>query len=169
MRRLTLLLSIFVLTFTPQSPPIQEWPFYGGDQAGTKHSSLTDINRDNVTSLRLAWEWSPGEVPMDAFSTRPGAFQNTPLMIDNVLYLSTPYNRVIALDAATGAQLWAYDPKPYEDGQPPNGTGFVHRGVAAWRDGGSLRIFMNSRYRRISLDARRARPCPPSATTASSI
>ena len=55
-------------------------------------------------------------------------------MIDNVLYLSTPYNRVVALNAETGAELWSFDPKAYEDGQPPNGTGFVHRGVAAWRD-----------------------------------
>jgi quinoprotein glucose dehydrogenase len=160
MRRLTLLLSISALALTPQSPPIQEWPFYGGDQAGTKHSSLTDINRDNVTGLRLAWEWSPGEVPMDAYSTRPGAFQNTPLMIANVLYISTPYNRVVALDAETGREMWRYDPKAYEDGQPPNGTGFVHRGVAAWSDGGSLRIFMNSRYRLICLNAKTGTPVP---------
>ena len=77
-------------------------------------------------------------------------------MIDNVLYLSTPYNRVVALNAETGAELWAFDPKAYEDGQPPNGTGFVHRGVAAWRDtanGNKLRIFINSRYRLFCLDA----------------
>ena len=55
-------------------------------------------------------------------------------MIDNVLYVSTPYNRVVALDAETGQQKWAFDPKAYVDGQPPNGTGFVHRGLAAWRD-----------------------------------
>src|SRR6185436_3541919 len=83
----------------------------------------------------------------------PGNFQNTPLMIDNVLYVSTPYNRVAALDAETGAQKWVFDPKAYEDGQPPNGTGFVHRGVAAWRDGGKLRIFMNSRARLFCIDA----------------
>ena len=82
-------------------------------------------------------------------------------MIDNVLYLSTPYNRVVALNADTGAELWAFDPKAYEDGQPPNGTGFVHRGVAAWRDsadGNKLRIFINSRYRLICLDAATGRP-----------
>ena len=82
-------------------------------------------------------------------------------MIDNVLYLSTPYNRVVALNAETGAELWAFDPKAYEDGQPPNGTGFVHRGVAAWRDtanGNKLRIFINSRYRLICLDAATGRP-----------
>jgi quinoprotein glucose dehydrogenase len=78
-----------------------------------------------------------------------------------VLYVSTPYNRVVALNAETGAELWSYDPKAYEDGQPANGTGFVHRGVAAWRDsraGGKLRIFMNSRYRLIALDAASGQP-----------
>jgi quinoprotein glucose dehydrogenase len=82
-------------------------------------------------------------------------------MIDNVVYLSTPYNRVVALNPETGAQLWAFDPKAYEDGQPPNGTGFVHRGVAAWRDsanGNALRIFINSRYRLFAIDAKTGRP-----------
>ena len=78
---------------------------------------------------------------MPAFGTPPGNFQNTPLMIDDVLYVSTMDNRVVALDAETGKERWSFDPKSYEDGQPPNGTGFVHRGVAAWRDAGRLRIF----------------------------
>ncbi len=133
-----------------------EWPVYGGDQAGTKFSPLTDINTANVSKLTVAWEWTTREKALDQYGTRPGNFQTTPLMIDNVLYFSTPYNRVVALNADTGAELWAFDPKAYEDGQPPNGTGFVHRGVAAWRDSsdrGRLRIFINSRYRLIGLDA----------------
>jgi quinoprotein glucose dehydrogenase len=135
--------------------PELDWPFYGGDQAGTKFSSLTDVNRDNVVQLVPAWEWSTREKALPDRGTRPGAFEVTPLMIDNVLYLSTPYNRVVALNAETGEELWSFDPKAYEDGQPPNGTGFVHRGVAAWRDStnGRLRIFLNSRYRLICLDA----------------
>jgi quinoprotein glucose dehydrogenase len=82
-------------------------------------------------------------------------FETTPLMIDGVLYLSTPYNRVIALDPTSGREIWSYDPKAYEAGQVPNGTGFVHRGVAAWRDSRThaLRILMNSRSRLIELDA----------------
>src|SRR5690348_1310433 len=138
-----------------------EWPYYGGDQGGTKFSRLDDINRSNVSRLSIAWEWATKEKALSRFGTRPGSFQTTPLMIDNVLYLSTPYNRVVALDAETGAERWAYDPKPYEDGQPPNGTGFVHRGVAAWRDASqrnALRIFINSRYRLIALDAATGRP-----------
>ncbi len=139
----------------PPAPAEQDWPFYGGDQAGTKYSPLADITRDNVARLSPAWEWTPREKALPEFGTRPGAFEVTPLMIDNVLYLSTPYNRVVALNADTGAELWSYDPKTYEDGQPPNGTGYVHRGVAAWRDSatGKLRIFLNSRYRLICLDA----------------
>jgi quinoprotein glucose dehydrogenase len=135
-----------------------EWPYYAGDQAGSHFSPLSDINRDNVSALSVAWTWKPGETPLPQFHTQPGSFENTPLMIDNVLYVSTPYNRVVALDAESGRELWSYDPHAYEDGQPPNGTGFVHRGVAAWRDRGKLRIFINSRARLICLDAETGKP-----------
>jgi len=134
----------------------QDWPFYGGDPGGMKYSPLTDVSAASVSRLGIEWEWSTREKALSEFGTRPGNFQTTPLMIDNVLYFSTPYNRVVALNADTGAELWAFDPKAYEDGQPPNGTGFVHRGVAAWRDGADgnkLRIFINSRYHLICLDA----------------
>src|SRR5579864_5530217 len=152
----SLLTAVLVVAAIAPSAPERDWPYYGGDQAGTKFSPLADINTSNVSGLALSWEWRTGEMAFDRFGTRPGTFQTTPLMIDNVLYLSTPYNRVVALDAESGAELWAFDPKAYEDGQPPNGTGFVHRGVAAWRDraaGNALRIFVNSRYRLICLDA----------------
>lgn len=169
MRTLAFLAACLVVAPAPGADRagLQEWPVYGGDQAGTKYSPLVDLNRDTVARLAIAWEWRPRETALERFGTRPGAFQNTPLMIDNVLYLSTPYNRVVALDAETGAEIWSYDPKPYEDGQPPNGTGFVHRGVAAWKErpasaenAGALRIFINSRYRLISLDARTGQLVP---------
>ena len=72
-------------------------------------------------------------------------------MIDGVMYVSTPYNRVVALDAATGDELWVYDPGTTEWGQPPNGTGLVHRGVAVWEGSepaapdSQRRIFLNTR------------------------
>ena len=109
------------------SKPV-EWSFYGGDQGGMKYSPLTQINRDTVKQLQQAWEWKTGEQPLAQFGTTPGAFENTPLMIDNVLYLSTPYNRVVALDAETGRELWSFGPKAYEEGMPSSGQGFVHRG-----------------------------------------
>ena len=146
------------ISVTAQDKAMIEWPFYGGDQAGTKYSAAADVNRDTVSGLEVAWTWKPEEKPLAEYRTQPGAFQNTPLMIDNVLYVSTPYNRVVALDAESGTQLWAYDPHAYEAGQVPNGTGFVHRGVAAWRDRGQLRIFLNSRDRLICLDGRTGEP-----------
>jgi quinoprotein glucose dehydrogenase len=136
-------------------PPIQEWPVYGGDQGGSKYSTLDQINRSNVSKLQLAWEWKTGEKPDPTTKVTPGMFEVTPLMIGGTLYLSTSYNRVVALDAQTGTQLWAYDPQAYAAGQVPNGTGFVHRGVAAWKDPqtGKYRILMNSRAKLIALDA----------------
>ena len=156
---LTVILLIMSAGVSGQSTKsAMEWPYYGGDQGGSKYSTLSDINTSNVSRLHEAWMWKTGEAPLEKYGTRPGMFENTPLMIDSVLYLSTPYNKVVALDAETGATLWSYDPKTYEDGQPANGTGYVHRGVAAWRDGGKLRIFMNTRYRLICLDAKTGQP-----------
>ncbi len=79
-------------------------------------------------------------------------------MINDVVYLSTPYNRVIALDANSGETIWDYDPHAYEAGQPPNGTGFVHRGIATWTDGNQRRIFINSRWRLIAVDGETGKP-----------
>jgi quinoprotein glucose dehydrogenase len=144
----------------------QQWPHYAGDQAASHYSPLEQITSANVAQLAIAWEWKPHEKVLPQFGTRPGAFQNTPLVIDGVMYLSTPYNQVAALDATTGKELWRYDPKAYEDGQPPNGQGFAHRGVVAWKDpstslrpgGGDLRIFLNARYNLIQLDAKTGIP-----------
>jgi quinoprotein glucose dehydrogenase len=143
--------SLLLFSTTNQN----DWPFYGGDEAGSKYSALTQINRENVRNLQLAWEWRTGEKLLDAYGTRPGLFEVTPLLISDTLYLSTPYNRVVALDPAHGKERWSYDPKAYEDGQVPNGTGFVHRGVAYWFDNQLKRgrILMNSRSHLLELDA----------------
>ena len=109
-----------------------DWPH--GDPGETHYSALDPHQQIQRRNLKVAWEWKTGEVPLPEFKTTPGTFEATPLMIGGVLYLSTPYNRVVALDPATGRERWSYDPKAYADGQVPNGTGFVHRGVAAWRD-----------------------------------
>ena len=134
-----------------------EWPVYGGDAGGMRYSTLTDINRDNVARLTRAWTWSTGELPIpqtdSTKAARPGTFQATPLMVNDTLYFSTPYNRVVALDATTGRQLWRFDPGAHTYGQPSNGTGFVHRGVALWTDGRQRRVFINSRWRLFALDA----------------
>ncbi len=137
-----------------------DWPVWGGDSAGTKYSPLDQIQRENIGDLEVAWSWHPKEKPIPGprqpvpgKDVRPGAFEGTPLVIDGVMYLSTPYNRVVALESQSGKEIWAFDPKTYEWGQPPNGTGFVHRGVAVWRGREGTRIFLNTRWRLIALDA----------------
>ena len=157
MKPVLLLLTVAMLGLSQASAP-QDWPVYASDAGATHYSPLTGITAANVGSLDVAWEWKTGEENLAQFGTRPGNFQATPLMIDDVLYFSTPYNRVVALNADTGAEIWTYDPKAYELGQPPNGTGLVHRGVAAWRDTGKLRIFINSRAKLICLDATTGMP-----------
>jgi quinoprotein glucose dehydrogenase len=163
MRRLYLAAAVLIAIGAdgPAAQPARartDWPVYAGDQGATHYSPLRDIHRGNVSHLAVAWTWKPDEGPLKEYGTQPGNFQNTPLMIDNVLYLSTPYNRVVALEARTGRELWRYDPEPFKDGQPPNGTGFVNRGVAAWPGNGNPRIFINSRNRLISLDAESGKP-----------
>ena len=70
-----------------------------------------DITAANVRDLELAWTWQTIDRVMPEHDIRPGGFENTPLMIDGVLYVSTSFHRVVALDAETGAQLWVFDPK----------------------------------------------------------
>ena len=100
-----------------------EWPYYGGDPGGTRHSTLTDINAGNVKQLQQAWQWKHWETPLDEYKTVPGFFEATPLMIDGTLYVTTPYNSIAALDAETGRELWRFDGAAYELGQLLSGSG----------------------------------------------
>ena len=88
-----------------------EWPFYGGDPGGMKYSAAGRVNTNNVTHLRVAWTWKTGEVPLPQFGTRPGMFENTPLMIDGVVYLRRRTTRSSRSMPRPAAQLWSYDPK----------------------------------------------------------
>ena len=87
------LMALLLLSAAAQKPPAsQEWPVYAGDAGAAHYSPLADVDRDTVSRLAIAWEWNPSEDAVAAFGTRPGNFQNTPLMIDDVLYVSTMYN-----------------------------------------------------------------------------
>ena len=136
-----------------------DWRHVGADQQHTKYSEADDVTAANVGELKIVWRWAPGERPLAEYGTRPGKFQATPVMVGNVLYLSTMYTRVAALDAETGGELWTFDPRAYEGG--PRGArpgGFQHRGIAHWSDGGEARIFLNSRDRLYSIDAATGEP-----------
>lgn len=159
-----LLAASSVAAQTPGGPG--DWPTYAGDPGGRRYSDLHRIDRESVGRLTVAWTWDTGEHPITGATrpvkgqdVRPGSFEVTPLEVDDTLYLSTPYNRVVALDARTGREIWAHDPRAWQWGQPPNGTGFVHRGVALWEGGdGERRVFINTRWELLALDARTGRP-----------
>jgi quinoprotein glucose dehydrogenase len=147
--------SAVVLGAQSRQQAMIEWAFVGADQSHTKYSTAADITPANVNQLGLAWQWESGEKPRQEYGARPGSFENTPLMIDDVLYVSTAYHRVVALNAETGAELWAFDPKAYAGpGAPLAAGGLHHRGLAIWRDGNESRIFMNTDDRLFSLDAK---------------
>ena len=110
-----------------------EWPFVGADQNNSRYSALEDITAANVDRLEIAWRWRPEERALPVYGTVPGNFTSTPIMIDNMIYVTSNYNRVAALDAETGAVKWVYDPRAYEIGMPLLAGGFRHRGVAAWK------------------------------------
>lgn len=138
----------------------QDSRFYGGDSAGTRFSSLQQINRQNVHALKRAWTYHIGEVnrgnETDRHAVAP--FETTPLVVDGVLYLSTPSNRVIALDAETGAEVWQFDPQA---GRAKRKF-FQHRGVAYWQSeaGDDRRILFGTfDGRLICLDAKTGKAC----------
>jgi len=135
-----------------------EWPYYGADQGGVKYSPLTDVGPENIARLKVAWEWKHFDVPLEQYGTTPGQFEAVPLMIDGVLYVTTPYNNVAALDAETGKELWRFDGEGYKLGQLLSASGWKLRGTAFWRDGNKLRIFLNSRHRLFKLDAQTGKP-----------
>ncbi|HYV96519.1 MAG TPA: pyrroloquinoline quinone-dependent dehydrogenase [Gemmatimonadaceae bacterium] len=158
-------LAAVVAAARRQSTPPADWPNYGNDKGGLKYSPLAEINRANVARLAVAFTWSANERNIAASDSqkpaRPGQFQATPLAIHDTLFFPTAYNRVIALDAETGRELWAFDPEVWKTyGQPSNGTGFVHRGVATWTDGRERRVFINARWRLIALDAATGKKIP---------
>ena len=161
------IIFITVGLLTPGVALAQEtgWPSHGNDPGGTKYSTLEQINRANVGELQRVWTWETGEEPipmarspMTGQQVRPGKFQGTSVMVDGTLYISTPYNQVVALDPDTGEEHWRFDPRAYEWGRPLRGCGFCHRGVAVWTDGDDIRVFINSRWRLIALDGRTGSP-----------
>lgn len=128
-----------------------DWPVYGHDPGGQRYSSLSQINRQNVAGLRVAWTYRTGDAHQPAHGN-PTAFEATPLYVNGTLYLATPLGHVIALDPLTGAPRWSFDAKVPRD----KGYGdFANRGVSFWRS----RIFVATvDARLIALDSVSGKP-----------
>jgi quinoprotein glucose dehydrogenase len=150
-------------TLRGDSIPPAEWPSYGNDAGGTRYSPLAQIDRGNVGRLRVAWTYRTGEIG----GVSPWgftAFEATPLMVDDTLFLSTPYNRIIALDPETGTERWRYDPSVDRTRRFAIVTS---RGVSTWLDSDApagracrRRIFVGTiDARLIAVDAASGIPC----------
>jgi quinoprotein glucose dehydrogenase len=145
-----------------------EWPVTGGAPGGGRFSPLSHIDRTNVHQLRLAWTYRHGDVrsggPLPSGGFQGTAFEATPIVVDGRLIISTPFNRVIALDPETGRELWTFDPKLDRGRRFANLM--ISRGVAHWRRGPisgpcPKRVFLGTLDARlIALDAETGRPCP---------
>lgn len=126
------------------------WPSYGGGNEQIRYSSLKQINRSNVSQLKLAWRYDTG----DAFEG--SEMQCNPIVRHGVLYATTPRLRVIALDAATGKLLWSFDPNP--PGEKPRHI--RNRGLMYWESGEDRRVYVSSRHWFYAIDARTGRLVP---------
>jgi quinoprotein glucose dehydrogenase len=152
-------------TRAQQSDRVDGWAYYGHDAGGMRYSPLTQINRENVTKLQVAWTFHTGEIEDGAHSRKRSGFETTPIVVDGALYLTTPFNRVVALDPETGTQRWSYDPKT--DLNLDYGDGLVNRGAATWLDANRVagqpcrrRIFEATQDARlIAIDAANGAPC----------
>src|SRR5687768_18559727 len=123
-----------------------DWPVYGGNTDNSHYSTLDQITPENVSRLQVAWTYET----RDEF---PGSeMQSNPIVIDGVLYATSPKMRVFALDAETGRELWSFDPS---EGAARTGR-FRHRGVVVHRD----RVFFTHRNRLWALDRRTGKPIP---------
>lgn len=96
------------IPMTAQPEP-GDWTAYGRSNAATRYSPLSQINRENIERLERVWEFRTGDMPPESVDDK-WAPETTPLKIGNALYLCTPMNIMIRLDAATGRERWRYDP-----------------------------------------------------------
>jgi glucose dehydrogenase len=132
---------VAVALFLPTLAHAQEWRSYGGDPGGSKYSALKEINRGNIQRLRPAWIFHTGDVSDGTRWPTRSAFEATPLVVDGVMYVTTPFSRVIALDPESGKELWSFDPRL---DRTESANLFINRGAAFWSDGTRQRVFLGS-------------------------
>jgi quinoprotein glucose dehydrogenase len=121
----------------------RDWSVYGGSQEYQHYSPLAQINRSNVKQLQVAWSYDTGE---------QGGLQTSPLVVEGVLYGISPTQKIFAVDAATGKELWKFDSGI--KGMQPD------RGLAYWADKHEQRILVGVMNFLYALDAKTGKPIP---------
>jgi len=122
-----------------RTPEERDWAVTGGDAGNTRYSPLSQINRDNVARLEVAWVYHTGD------GNRTSQIQATPIVVRGILYSTSPAGRAFALRAESGEELWKFDPGVTDVG--------VNRGVVYWENGVEHRILFTAGSRLFALDA----------------
>lgn len=163
----SLILALFSLLASGTvlaAAPDAGWPAYGGNAEGTRYSPLTQVDRQNVSALKVAWTFRTGEMGEGVKDWDRSAFEATPILYAGALYFTTPSTNVVAIDAASGTLRWRFDSHTHRDLHYSDG---VSRGVSLWVDEASpadsvchARIYaptLDSRL--LALDAASGKPC----------
>ena len=122
-----------------------DWPVYRGDPKGTQYAALAQIHAANVHRLQRAWEYRTGD------ANQRSTMHANPVVVNGVMYVTTPALKAVALDAATGRELWVFDPARYNNGAVVR---LRNRGVTYWKGAEGERIFHFVRDRVYAIDAR---------------
>ncbi len=131
-------IPLLAVLLSPAAAIAAEWSHYGADLGGTRFAAATQITPDNVGNLELAWQFRSGDAADgEDYFGRDTSLKATPILFDGKLLVSTGFNRVFAISAATGRRHWVFDPEV--DFTVNYSEMFTSRGVAAWRDAAAER------------------------------
>jgi quinoprotein glucose dehydrogenase len=136
------------------------WPTYGGNWDGQRYSTAKQIDRSNVMRLHPVWTYHTHALDSHRPGSLSASFETTPVLFHGMLYLTTPFDEIIALDPTTGAERWRYQPSVEVDERYI----VTSRGVATWDGGGTgecaARIFTGTENAQlVGVDAAIGRPC----------
>lgn len=131
-------------TVRADSGTAADWPVYRGDQKGTQFAPLAQIHAANVHKLEPVWEYRTGD------ANQRSTMHVNPLVINGVMYVTTPSLKAVALNAATGREIWAFDPAKHNNDQVVR---LRNRGVTYWKGPEGERIFHFVRDRVYALNA----------------
>ncbi len=131
------------------SVPDDTWTMYKADGASTSYSPLRQVNKENVTQLKIAWTFNANDAKDGA---RFGGSQCNPIVVKNVMYVASVQRTIFALEAATGKQIWSFDPFFGEKG------GGSFRGVTYWENGDDKRILFTAGDNLFAINAATGKP-----------
>lgn len=133
---LTILCTLLMLSGCKKNHSHATWEVYKGDAESSSYSSLNQINQDNIQQLEVAWKFEPDDHNQGKGF---GKYECNPVVVDDIMYLTSAAHLLYALDAASGKMIWSFDPFQGEKG------GGINRGVSYWEEGNDKRILFTAK------------------------